>query len=252
MNFFKLYIGDYQRDTAHLSLKEHGAFLLMLQGYYATQKALPVGRTLHRMLRAQDKSERDAIDSVVAQFWMERDGGLVNERACAEIAKANVQATTNRAIAREREARRKSPRHEHESCTNRATNDQPNHSHNHNQKEIQTRTLDDPAVVREPTAAGRVCGLMRRAGLADANPGHPALLALLEAGASDGELQQAAAAAVERGKGFAYALGMLGGQRRDAANCGGAVMSGESARSRAARARAAALTGGLLGGVDRA
>lgn len=126
MNFFKLYIGDYQRDTAHLSVTEHGAYQLMLQHYYATEKPLPIGKALHRMLRAQDKAERDAIDAVVAQFWTETSDGLVNDRADAEITKAGAQADTNRAIAQAREARRKAAREDHESSTNRATNDQPN------------------------------------------------------------------------------------------------------------------------------
>ena len=126
MNFFKLYIGDYQRDTAHLSITEHGAYLLMLQHYYATEKPLPMGKALHRMLRAQDKAEREAIDAVAAQFWTVTDAGLVNERADREITKAGEQADTNRRIAVEREAARKAARERHEQSTNRATNDQPN------------------------------------------------------------------------------------------------------------------------------
>lgn len=98
MNFFKLYIGDYQRDTAHLSVTEHGAYLLMLQHYYATEKPLPVGKALHRMLRAQDKAEREAIDVIVAQFWRETQGGLVNDRASIEIGKAEHQRTVNREV----------------------------------------------------------------------------------------------------------------------------------------------------------
>lgn len=126
MNFFKLYIGDYQRDTAHLSIAEHGAYLLMLQHYYATEKPLPAGKALHRMLRAQDKAERDAIDAVSSQFWSTTDAGLVNVRADDEISKANAQADTNARIAQEREAKRKAQREQHEQSTNRATNDQPN------------------------------------------------------------------------------------------------------------------------------
>lgn len=134
MNFFKLYIGDYQRDTAHLSIAEHGAYMLMLQHYYATEKPLPTGKALHRMLRAQDKTERDAIDSIVRQFWKASADGLVNERADDEIDKASAQAQTNARIAREREDKRRVERESHEQSTNRATNDQPNHSHSHNQE----------------------------------------------------------------------------------------------------------------------
>lgn len=96
MNFFKLYIGDYQRDTAHLSIAEHGAYLLMLQHYYATERPLPMGKALHRMLRAQGKAEVDAIDAVVSAFWQETPQGLVNARADQEIAKSDHQRSVNR------------------------------------------------------------------------------------------------------------------------------------------------------------
>lgn len=128
MNFFKLYIGDYQRDTAQLSIAQHGAYMLMLQHYYATEQPLPSGKELHRMLRAQDKTERDAIDAVAAKFWHLTDDGLVNDRADVEITKAAAQADTNARIAREREDKRKAARKPNEQSTNRATNGQPNHS----------------------------------------------------------------------------------------------------------------------------
>lgn len=147
MNFFKLYIGDYQRDTAHLSVTEHGAYLLMLQHYYATERPLPIGKALHRMLRAQDKAERDAIDAVVAQFWSETDEGLVNGRADVEITKAGAQAAVNASIAREREAKRKAARGDNERSTNRATNDQPNQTPDtrHQTNNPQTpKGADDP------------------------------------------------------------------------------------------------------------
>jgi uncharacterized protein YdaU (DUF1376 family) len=130
VNWFKLYIGDYQRDTAHLSILEHGAYMLMLQHYYATEQPLPVGKALHRMLRAQDKAEREAIDSVAKRFWTQTDAGLVNARADEEITKASTQAITNRAIAVERERRRKETRSdsrtEHESWSDRDTKAEPN------------------------------------------------------------------------------------------------------------------------------
>lgn len=98
MNFVKLYIGDYQRDTAHLSIAEHGAYLLMLQHYYATERPLPTGKALFRLLRAETKTERDAIESVVSQFWTESAAGLINRRADEEIRKAEHQRAVNREV----------------------------------------------------------------------------------------------------------------------------------------------------------
>ena len=116
MNFFKLYIGDYQRDTAHLSVAEHGAYLLMLQHYYATERPLPTGKALLRMLRAHEPWEIEAIESVTAQFWTVTEAGLVNERADAEIDKAAAQAETNRRIANQRIKRRTVNETSNDSC----------------------------------------------------------------------------------------------------------------------------------------
>ena len=87
MNFVRLYIGDYMRDTGTLTVAEHGAYMLMLMHYYATEKPIPDGRALHRLLRAETKAEREAIDNIAGRFWTATDGGLVNARATKEIKK---------------------------------------------------------------------------------------------------------------------------------------------------------------------
>ena len=87
---------------------------------------------------------------------------------------------------------------------------------------------DPPGPPSEPTPsrAGSVCMAMRRAGIPDCNPGHPELLALIEAGATDAEFAGAAKSALDRGRGFPYALGVLKGQRSDAARTAGVIHHG--------------------------
>lgn len=72
----------------------------------------------------------------------------------------------------------------------------------------------------EPTAYGLCSKAMRKAGLFDANPDHPEFRQLVEAGVSSDEFASAAAEAVSRGKGFAYALATVRGRREDAARKG--------------------------------
>ena len=98
MNFFKLYMGDYQRDTGALSIVEHGAYFLMLQYHYATEKPLPKGKELYRLLRCESKADRAAVDAVAIAFWVESDEGWTNHRAIEEMRKAEHQRTVNREI----------------------------------------------------------------------------------------------------------------------------------------------------------
>ncbi len=99
MNFYKHHIGDYQKKTAALSITEHGAYLLMLQHYYATEKPLPADKhELYHMLRAKKKTDREAIDHVALKFWQKTDAGLVNGRAVAELKKADHQRIVNREV----------------------------------------------------------------------------------------------------------------------------------------------------------
>lgn len=58
---------------------------------------------------------------------------------------------------------------------------------------------------------------MRQAGLIDANPSHPKLRALIDAGASREEFVAAATKAVQAQAGFAYALTIVANERQRAA-----------------------------------
>jgi hypothetical protein len=67
------------------------------------------------------------------------------------------------------------------------------------------------------TSAGEACKAMRKAGMAEVNPSHPELLALLAGGITVDELAEAAESAVTQGKGFVYAMRTAAGRRKDAA-----------------------------------
>lgn len=93
MNYYERYCGDYGRDTAHLSLMEHGAYTLMLDVYYATEKPLPASLdALYRICRAMSKDEQRAVKSVAEQFFpVGSDGVRRNARAERDIIKASAR-----------------------------------------------------------------------------------------------------------------------------------------------------------------
>jgi uncharacterized protein YdaU (DUF1376 family) len=77
VNFYKRYMGDYGRDTAHLSLSEHGAYTLMLDHYYSTEQPLPTDpAALFRICRAFDKSEQRAVIAVADAYFPKGPDGL--------------------------------------------------------------------------------------------------------------------------------------------------------------------------------
>jgi uncharacterized protein YdaU (DUF1376 family) len=97
MHYYPHHIGDYQRDTATLSLAEHGAYRLLMDAYYVGEAPLPDDHTaLCRIVRAMTKAERDAVATVMAAFFKSKDGKLVHKRIAHEIAAYKANADKNR------------------------------------------------------------------------------------------------------------------------------------------------------------
>ena len=90
MNFYKRYMADYAKKTARLTLAQHGAYTLLLDELYATERPLPAEYVeLFRICRAMSKTEQEAVRQVVEQFFPLGDDGLRhNSRASAEISEA--------------------------------------------------------------------------------------------------------------------------------------------------------------------
>lgn len=217
MNFFKLYIGDYLRDTGTLTLAEHGAYQLMLLEHYASEQPLPVGRELYRLLRADSKAERDAIDVVTARFWERTDEGLINRRALKEFGRAAEISDTNRAIALSREATKRA-RRQHDDSTKRAqsvprTGTRSEHERSTNQTP-DTRDTEDQREHIHGVCASALVEVRKSFPKADESAD---LVALVEQGATPGEIGAIAAEAATKGKGWPWVVTTVVGRRQDAA-----------------------------------
>lgn len=92
MNYFRLYIGDFQRDTQHLGPTETGVYFMLLMSQYGNEKALPADpELLCRICRAHTAEECAAVRSVADEFFPVVDGTRWNPRAVRELA-AGVEA----------------------------------------------------------------------------------------------------------------------------------------------------------------
>jgi len=87
MHYYNRHLGDYSKDTGHLTLLEHGVYTVLLDWTYATEKALPEDtETTYRICRATTAIEKRAVDAVLAQFFPQAAGARNNKRATEEIA----------------------------------------------------------------------------------------------------------------------------------------------------------------------
>lgn len=97
MNYYKRHLGDYARDTAHLSMAEDGAYNRLLDFYYAAERPLPLERAeIYRRVRARGKQDQAAVDAVLADFFNLKDDGWHHKRCDEEIAAMMEKAQTNR------------------------------------------------------------------------------------------------------------------------------------------------------------
>ena len=104
MNHYPRHIGDYLRDTGHLSLLEHGVYSRLLDLYYLNDGPI-LGDIagLCRKLGARSADERTAVEAVTTEFFTRtEDGNLLNKRCQTVIEKYRTfgEAQRERALKR--------------------------------------------------------------------------------------------------------------------------------------------------------
>jgi uncharacterized phage protein (TIGR02220 family) len=103
LNYYPHHIGDYDKDTKHLSMLEDAAYRRMIDVAYATEKPLPRDQQkIYRLVRARTHAEQLAVDVVLGEFWTEGEDGWHNKRVEEEIAKAQAKSDAARNSAAKR------------------------------------------------------------------------------------------------------------------------------------------------------
>lgn len=109
MHYFKLNIGDYHKKAGRLTMVEHGAYTLLLHACYDRER-FPTEDEALDWCWARTQEEIAAVKFVLSKFFVLTDGRYVQTRIQEEIDAFHQKAETNRAIAIEREARRRTNR----------------------------------------------------------------------------------------------------------------------------------------------
>lgn len=88
MNYYEHHIGDYIKDTAHLSMVEEAAYRRMIDAYYTRESPLPVDKkACQRLARARSKDECTAVDVILDEYFVLREDGWHQKRCDEEIAR---------------------------------------------------------------------------------------------------------------------------------------------------------------------
>ncbi|SEN75614.1 YdaU family protein [Nitrosomonas marina] len=270
MHHYQHNIGDYRRDTMHLSLLEHGVYRQLIDMYYLTESPIPSDiDTTCRKICARTQDEKETVQVILKEFFELTDFGWIHCRCDAEIGKyadwderkSSREENEKGRQRQHREERKKifsdlrkkgihpkwnaligelrelhklycnslNTGHKHtcnepvteqeHTCNEPVTAITSNHkpvNHKPKTNTFKTHGVDNSQGSRETTPAGSVCAELKKIGIIDLNPTHPDLLMLIDAGATVDEFVHAARTAKDKGKGFAYVLGIVKGRRREA------------------------------------
>lgn len=90
MNYFELHIGDYEKATAHLTACEDGMYGRLMRRYYDTEMPLPDDiKSIQRFVRARSRDEKEAVETVLREFFALSSDGWHHKRCDEEIDRYN-------------------------------------------------------------------------------------------------------------------------------------------------------------------
>ena len=92
MHYYQKNIGDYGRDTGHLSALEHGVYNLLIDWYYLNERPI----TMKEAVRVS-RGNPDETQVVLSEFFKETKDGWIHSYADRIIAEYHAKAERNRA-----------------------------------------------------------------------------------------------------------------------------------------------------------
>lgn len=163
MHYYQFNIGDYRRQTAHLTILEHGIYKNLLDTYYLSEQ--PLCADIAKLMRSQSirsAEEKEALENVLSDFFYLADDGYRNKTCDSIIAKYHLKSDKARKSA---EARWKKPKEKQEDDANALQTDcEGNANHKpitNNQEPINNSlsSLDDEKKAREKLLISEVMDL---------------------------------------------------------------------------------------------
>jgi len=82
MHYYRFNIGDYKKDTGHLSIVEHGVYRQLIDLYYTNESPITADiRKLSRLISARANDEVQALNDVLDDFFT-LDGDVYRHTRC--------------------------------------------------------------------------------------------------------------------------------------------------------------------------
>lgn len=95
-HWMPLFVGDYLRDTGHLTAAEHGAYLLLLMHAWSRDGLLPLDEERLRTMARMDRKGWAKSRETVLSFFMKTHEGYRNARVDRELSASQVISKTRR------------------------------------------------------------------------------------------------------------------------------------------------------------
>jgi uncharacterized protein YdaU (DUF1376 family) len=151
VNYIELHIGDYDKATAHLTGVEDGMYGRLVRRYYDTEKPLPADvKAIQRLVRARSRDERQAVETVLDEFFQLTSEGYRHGRCDEEIARYRAKREKAQASANARWAKNQSAS---ERNANASETDMRTHCEGNAHQSPVTRHQKDQDQKRPPEAA---------------------------------------------------------------------------------------------------
>lgn len=107
MHYYNHNIGDYRKDTTHLSLTEHGIYRQLLDTYYLDEQ--PLTNDIAKLMRShsvRNADEQQSLQNVLTDFFTLTEKGYIHSRCDKELAHLYAKSDSARASANTRWGRK--------------------------------------------------------------------------------------------------------------------------------------------------